>query len=208
LAVRACRIARAVHVLAEAGLDLEAGILLRSLMEYGITVGWLAAPADDDAPDRFLQWQWNDIDERLKTDNHYFAVTTRHLIDPAVRARLEADKVAIEGQVGARKISVVEQAQAIDKEEEYAVQYRYDSNGGTHPSGSASQRVVTLNEDRREHTIHGEPVPRVHPDPDPYGVAAGVLDEILRAVARVLGDGLLVNALDSIEIDQSYLPPQ
>jgi hypothetical protein len=158
-------------------------ILVRTLLEYRITLGWLIL----DPELHFLQWARDDLKSRLRVDREVRELGEEVMSDKAREAYEEAI-VLVEAKLGDRSQrypSLKERAQATGEELAYSLAYRFDSQTAAHPSAFAAEQLF---EDRPEHggvAVLSDPA-KTHGYVDPYAVAAFTLLDMLEAVREGL----------------------
>jgi Family of unknown function (DUF5677) len=175
LIARGRRLARSIFHLADAGDRLEAMILVRTLLEYRVTLRWLILNPEL----HLLQWERDDLKSRLRIDTEVRALGLEGISD-AARARYEATLARVEADLGDRPRrfpSFRERTQAIGAEFVYSLIYRFDSQRAAHPSLLALEQLLEHRPEQGGTAVLSEPTS--HGDVDPYAVTATSLLDML-----------------------------
>jgi hypothetical protein len=146
LAARCRGLTRAVHTLFDADMELEAQITLRALMEYAVTLQWIAKEPDA----RFLSW-WRDDDRIFEALRREVTNRTGLSGDLDPEAETEREKVLAllreESATAAPLPRFVVRAQEVESGLGYSLIYRSLSQAGAHPAPAGIHPLI---EDRPE----------------------------------------------------------
>jgi hypothetical protein len=182
---RARRLARATMILADAGLGLEAMVLLRSQLEFLLTLHWLLQDTDT----RVKQWKLADLEWTVLVAGELKELGALDVVDPTVRRRFE-EKIeefrseAMRGRSGdsmTRMPSVKKISKALDVRATYSLAYRFDSNMAAHPSATAVDVMVRMDETSGDLVVGGVPRGGLQ-HTDPYTITAFVLRDFMALV--------------------------
>lgn len=217
LVARQRRLLRAVYLLADAGMRLEASYMVRAMTEFLIRQKWL----ESDPRRNQVLWAADDLEARMRIDRELRElVPDEHgeavaIMTPERRAQYEAGLEAMRQDVrqGHEELgaggkppkypNLREQAHEVGLDIAYSLAYRSDSLLG-HPTAHAIEQLF----EEREDGI------RVTPDPapdrsyaDPYSVAVVLLRDALASAAalnpelRLEGFDEVVARLDALHIE-------
>jgi Family of unknown function (DUF5677) len=142
LVARGRRLARSAFQLADAGDRLEAMILVRTLLEYRITLRWLIL----DPELHFLQMYRDDVRRRQRMDAEVRALGIEGVSD-AVRAIHETELAQIEAELGDRPRgfpSLRERAEATGAEAAYSLLTVLTRRGRRTPACSHSSSCSNI----------------------------------------------------------------
>ena len=167
--VRARRLVGAIFLLLDAGLDIEAAILGRALMETAVTLMWLGT----DLPTNVKRWRLDDARTRLKWLKELEALEKtgdEHAWPPWPKRGLEkkelAERVAaLEGEGLSGMPSFKDQCKAMSSHF-YPTAYRQNSHGAVHPSPYALEQFIDRDDERGVHILADGPRTRDRTYPD------------------------------------------
>lgn len=97
--MRCRRLLRGVHALADADLQLEAVVLVRTMTEYAIKLTWMLT---GDTEYHLAQWAIADIDGRLKMHNDVLRVSGVEVLPAKDQADLAAQRAGFVATCGGR----------------------------------------------------------------------------------------------------------
>jgi hypothetical protein len=155
LVARQRRLLRGAYMLADADMRLEAGMLVRAMLEYLILQKWLEL----EPRLHHVLWVKDDLEGRLRIDmelrqqapgEHEEAL---ELMEPDRRAEYESSLEEMREQVAQaqeelrldkapRYPSVKQQAEATGLAFVYSLAYRYESQSGVHPTAMAIETLI------------------------------------------------------------------
>jgi Family of unknown function (DUF5677) len=153
---RCRRLVRAAYELADRAMDLEAQILIRVLLEYGITVRWLVVNPHL----HFRQWAIADIEKRFTIDREIQEFGEETVLTEESRAQFERRLEDFRRECGAASTKLPplqERARQTGESLSYSMAYRYDSQSGAHPTPLAAEALVSLDPEGRGSLITAEP---------------------------------------------------
>jgi hypothetical protein len=191
LVARQRRFLRAAYLLADEGLRLEAGLIIRAMLEFFIRQQWLQA--DPELNHRL--WARDDLRARMLIDTELrgLEVHPAEVMEDDTRdayqrqlERLDAELELLREERGLARAptypNLREQAETVGLGQSYSLAYRFDSLTASHPTALAIEQLL-------EETPEGI---RVLPEPppgrgyaDPYGVGAAILRGALGSAASL-----------------------
>ena len=194
---RARRLLLAAYLLADAGLDLEAGSSRRALVEYFLMVRWLLTDQDTN----LMRWQPDDARRRLLADDAVRSGGDGGMTEEMRRdtERLVADLRDAFKTRGIHKPRVPNiETLAVELPFIYVV-YRFESQISTHPSMWAAEQLLARNRDGTWQ-LHAGPTGRIEQaQVETYGVCAYSLLELLSMLDERLPEPMIeTGRLDSI----------
>jgi hypothetical protein len=155
-AVRARRLVRAIYALLDEGLDIEAQMLGRVLMETTVTLQWMAV----DLRARIPNWRLDDARVRLAWDDAYAtAHEGQRLMSAEGRRQIEALRDRLIGAGATRPPEFWERCAEIEPTWHTLI-YRHASHGAMHPSAMALGRFIERVDEQGAHVLADGPETR------------------------------------------------
>jgi len=210
-AIRCRRLLRGAYALADTGLGSEATILVRTITEYVITIGWMLVDPDY----HLARWGIKDIDMRMVIHNEVHAIHPEvEILTEDTRAQLRAERARLVAICGDRRTDFpsVKRRAAVAEDEGhiegmrgwYALPYRADSQAAVHPMIWAIEMMMESHPGTGGVVIHPDVAPG-RAQVDVYRTAAHLLGVLLLVIANENDDQALHDRIVRI-LDQ--LPPK
>ena len=159
-------------MLADTGLNIEAMVLVRSVVEYGLTIAWILKKPDA----HVIRFALNGIDDRLVYGALVFEVKKQRVL--ADRAALEAERANLAAECKSLRMPDFKQrAKEAGYMDIYGV-YVSDSSAAAHPTMWSLDMFLEEHDETGSFVVH----PEVSPDrsmPDPYYRGAYALGLVL-----------------------------
>jgi hypothetical protein len=205
LVARARRLVSAIQHSLDCGDALEAQIFNRALVEYALTIPWMALGPDLHTK----QWLIEDIRQTLVMDAEVGQELGEPLLTDDHRARLEQVSEELRAACGERPTGVPNlqaRAQAIGLPVLYTLGYRYESKSGIHPTTLAGEQLITDHKQAKMHEIREEPAADLAL-PDTEGVSLALLLAILEAAEQLVPELKLDPEFDEVRREILALAP-
>ncbi len=178
LVIRGRRFIKGALVLADAGQNIEAMLLVRSATEYAITLGWLLKNLDDNVQ-RFLL---NGIDDRLHWDALLACITGEHRLAADQRLMLLEARDEIKQRSSGHRMPKLKQRATEAGVSNAYVRYVAHSQVAAHPTMWAMDMFLEESAETNSMVLH----PDVGPGrqaPDAYFSGVHVLGLLLYQAA-------------------------
>jgi Family of unknown function (DUF5677) len=195
---RARRLLRGIFTLADAGMDLEAMVLVRALVEFTITLAWLLK----DPELAVLQMAWDDSRGRRRIHDHFYRLAGVEVYSKAKLEEFDAGNLGVLDQLRGRPAKLPPLEQRAIKgglEHLYASAYRAGSQAAAHPTiWGMEQLMEGLSEQPAGQLVIHPDVPPTHPKLEPYEIAVRLYGLMVVLDAEDQGDDALAERVRGI----------
>jgi hypothetical protein len=179
ITVRTRRLVRGAYHLADEGLGIEAMVLVRSAVEYGLTIAWILKKPDQ----HVIRFALNGIDDRFTFDDLAFEVKGERALDDEVREDMESTRAELAAQVKSLRMPDFKQrAKEADLPEIYGL-YVADSAAAAHPTMWSLDMILEEHGPTNATVVHADVSPE-RQMPDPYYRGAYALGLVLFHAAQ------------------------
>jgi hypothetical protein len=199
LALRARRLVRSIVALRDRDEWLEAQILVRTLLDYLITLEWIAR----DPQVRVLSWWLADEGSFARMADGVASVTGEHIDVPeeldTAQAEVSSRIAAEAAAAGAPPLpNLRDRAKEVGADLGYEFLFRLYSQGGVHPTRQSIVMLIEDLEPQQAVVLHEKPP--AGPIDDPYYLAGALGCIALQTLSR-LEPGLSLPDLDPVRAE-------